>query len=169
MATTSLIKVGLEKKNLEKDDKLEFCPSLEVETFNVLEFSKFKETTYEDRILFLPHCLRRTPSCEGSTDDSGFNCASCNEECPIFEMKNFAEELGYKVLIAPGGSIIKRYLEHHNPKGIVGVACYEELMQGMSIVSRLSAKSAVQMVLLSKTGCTLTEVDIDQVKKILRA
>ena len=169
MATASPQRVGLPTKNIEKDDEFEIIPLLEVEASNILEYPKFKETRYEDRILFLPYCLRRIPDCKGNTDDSGFNCVSCNQDCPMCELKNFAENLGYAVMVAPGGSIIKKYLEHNNPLAIVGVACYEELMQGIGLVRRFSANSAVQMVLLSKTGCTLTEVDVDQVKKILTA
>ncbi|MDY6958955.1 MAG: DUF116 domain-containing protein [Halobacteriota archaeon] len=141
----------------------------EVNFLNTLELQKFKKTSYTDRVLFLPHCLRRIPECKGEYSESGFNCTFCNDECPISELKTFAEDLGYAILVVPGGSMIKRYLGENEPSGVVGVACFDELMQGMTLVRNLNGKTAIQMVLLSKDGCTLTEVDTERVKKVLLA
>ena len=161
--------IDLETKSIEEDDEIHIISSSQVETFNLLELTKFKKTAYTDRVLFLPHCLRRIPECKGECSKSGFNCLSCNDECPISELKSFAEDLGYTTLVVPGGSMIKKFLEENRPSGVVGVACFDELMQGMTLVRHLNTKSAIQMVLLSKDGCTLTEVDTESVKKVLLA
>ena len=140
---------------------------LELEFFNSTERDGFEKTTISKRVLFLPYCLRRASTCKGESTESGFNCVYCNKDCPIFRLKTFAEVLGYRVIVAPGGSIIKKFLEEHSPEGIVAVACYDEIVQGLDMLRRITPQTSTQVVKLSKTGCSNTEVDVEKVKKIL--
>ena len=153
---------------LPKQDVSEENRSLELEFYNSTERRGFEKTTISKRVLFLPHCLRKVSTCKGEYNESGFICAFCNRDCPIFRLKTFAEVLGYKVLIAPGGSVIKKFLEQNVPEAIVAVACYDELVAGLAMVRHIRPKTPTQVIYLSKTGCANTEVDVERVKEVLR-
>lgn len=140
---------------------------MELEFHNSIERDRFVKTSPSKRVLFLPHCLRRASTCEGEYADSGFNCVYCNKNCPIYRLKTFAEVLGYRVIIAPGISVIKKFLEKSRPEGVVAVACYEELVSGISLLRQKRPEAATQVVSLSKEGCSNTEVDVEKVKGIL--
>ncbi|MDY6966449.1 MAG: DUF116 domain-containing protein [Halobacteriota archaeon] len=142
--------------------------TLEIEFFNAIQRGKFEKTALSKRVLFLPHCLRRMSVCKGTYDIEGFNCVYCSKCCPIYRLRTFAEVLGYRVLIAPGVSIIEKFIEQMHPNGVVAVACYDELVSCLSMIRRVRPQIATQVVSLSRTGCSNTEVCIEKVKEILK-
>ncbi|HEC95641.1 MAG TPA: DUF116 domain-containing protein, partial [Euryarchaeota archaeon] len=86
--------------------------------------------------------------------------------CYIQEFKEKTEPLGYKVFIVPGGTFVKRILKGIKPKAVLGVACFNDLFEGIRICEK--AKIPVQGVLLKTTGCVETIVDWDEVwEKVL--
>lgn len=82
-------------------------------------------------------------------------------------------EKGYKgVCVAPGGSMVLRFVEEMAPLGIVAVACEKELEMGVRGVETLALDERIRMptitiVPLSKDGCVDTEVDIALVLDVL--
>lgn len=119
-----------------------------------------------ERILLLPHCLRRADTCQGKYTKEGLQCAACNPECSINCLRQAALELGYKgVCVAPGGRLALKYVENNKPKAIVAVACDKELEEGVVGVSEMAGKNRVRIpiviVPLSRDGCVDTEVDLD--------
>ncbi len=102
----------------------------------------------EIKLLFLPHCLKKD------------FIAKLSEE---------GKKRGYKVFIAPGGSIIEKILkEYEKIDKILGIACEKEIELAMKYTGNLSKKGTIiESVILSKDGCKDTEVDLDKVLEVL--
>lgn len=80
-------------------------------------------------------------------------------KCSIGVIKKKADKLGYSLYIVPGSSFVKKIVKENNFKAVIGVACHEDLNQMMMLLSDYCP----QGVLLSKTGCFETKVDIKKV------
>lgn len=123
------------------------------------------------RILLLPHCLRRTETCEARYDKEGLQCAGCNPDCAINQLREVALRLGYQgVCVAPGGRLAVNYISDHRPKAIVAIACEKELEEGVNNVRGLAAsvyKPLIVIVPLTHDGCVDTEVDVGQAISVL--
>ena len=62
---------------------------------------QFTVVPYSRRLLMLPHCSHNREKCAGEYDAIGLQCAACGA-CVLGKLKEEAEVLGYKVLIAEG-------------------------------------------------------------------
>lgn len=126
----------------------------------------------EDRILLLPHCLRRSEHCQATYERGlGLQCKKCDPGCPVNCILQVAEasEMG-GICVAPGGSIAVEYLKKHQPRGILAVACPKELVMGVESVSSMSDNGWEPVVVtidLLKDGCVDTEVDVELVKEFV--
>ncbi|WP_407422677.1 DUF116 domain-containing protein [Methanobrevibacter sp.] len=118
---------------------------------------KFKEIPAEKTLIFLPHCLRHR-DCPATLQKEGLNCTECGL-CSIGIIKRKAEPLGYKLYIVPGSSFVKKIVMENKFKAVVGVACHEDLNQMMMLLSDFCP----QGVLLEKTGCFETKVNVKKV------
>ena len=56
---------------------------------------------YEKRLLLLPRCMRDETVCKGQFDEIGLLCRGCGA-CGIDALTQFAQRLGYSVLVAEG-------------------------------------------------------------------
>ena len=88
----------------------------------------------------------------------GLNCTECGL-CSIGVIKKKAEPLGYKLYIVPGSSFVKKIVMENKFEAVVGVACHEDLNQMMMLLSDFYP----QGVLLEKTGCFETSVNVKKV------
>jgi hypothetical protein len=99
----------------------------------------------------------------------------CEEPCAIRVLRQAAEAQGYKgVCVAPGGSMVLRFIEQTAPEAIVAVACQKELELGVSGVAELVGTGRIErplvcVVPLSRDGCVDTEVDMEAVEAWVRA
>ena len=128
-----------------------------VEVRNKLNEKKFRQIDNKAKILVLPHCLRN-PKCEANLDETGLNCNCCGK-CSVGVIKPKAESIGYKVFIIPGSTFIKKIIKDNKFEAVMGVACYEDLNLAMMKLSGFNP----QGVLLSRTGCFKTKVDVKTV------
>jgi hypothetical protein len=116
-----------------------------------------------ERILLLPHCLRKSNSCKATYDKHGLKCAGCNPDCSVNKLRREALKHGYKgVCVAPGGHMAVNFIREYLPKAIVAIACAKELEEGIGEVKKwIDEKIAPIMVIvpLLKDGCLDTEVD----------
>lgn len=128
-----------------------------VEVRNKVNEKKFNEIEPKDKIIVFPHCLRN-PKCEAILDETGLVCDCCGK-CAIGIIKPKAEKMGYKVFVIPGSTFVKKIVKNNKFKSVLGVACYEDLNLTMMKLSDF----APQGVLLSRTGCFKTKVDIKTV------
>ena len=128
-----------------------------VEVRNKLNEKNFREIKNTKKILVLPHCLRHQ-KCEATLDETGLNCNYCGK-CSVGIIKPKAENIGYKVFIIPGSTFIKKIIQDNDFEAVLGVACYEDLNLAMMKLSGFNP----QGVLLSRTGCFKTKVDVKTV------
>ncbi len=128
-------------------------------------FEAYIRVPYENRALFLPHCMCDSDVCEAKNSDKGFICLECGA-CGIYEIKSEAEKLGYTTYTVGGGGIIHKILKNTHHKAIMGVACPFELAAGLKKVS--AAGLPAIGILLASDGCMNTEADIDKVFEVMR-
>ena len=128
-------------------------------------FEAYIRVPYENRALFLPHCMCNSDVCETKNSDKGYICLECGA-CGIYEIKREAEKLGYTTYTVGGGGIIHKILKNTHHKAIMGVACPFELAAGLKKVS--AAGLPAIGILLATDGCMDTEADIDKVFEALR-
>lgn len=126
----------------------------------------------ENRVLLLPHCLRRSAHCKATYErELGMRCQKCDPDCPIDRILEIAEERSLGgICVAPGGSIAVQYLKKHKPEGILAVACPKELIMGIEAVNGMSDNGWDPLVItigLVKDGCIDTEVDVALVVEFL--
>ena len=118
---------------------------------------KFREIPAEKTLIFLPHCLRHK-DCPATLQKEGLNCTECGL-CSIGVIKKKAEPMGYKLYIVPGSSFVKKIVMENKFQSVLGVACHEDLNQMMMLLSDFYP----QGVLLEKTGCFETKVNVKKV------
>ena len=124
-----------------------------VEVRNKVNEQEFQSIDPQDKLLILPHCLRN-PHCKAKLEPSGLVCVNC-KKCVIGNLKQNAEEMGYKVFVIPGSTFLKKIVEQNHFKAVLGVACYQDLNLSMMKLSKFSP----QGVVLSRDGCFKTKVD----------
>jgi hypothetical protein len=124
---------------------------------NYINRKKFLRVPKEERVIFLPQCLRST-KCPAKLTPEGIKCLDCGL-CGIGEAKRYSENLGYKLFIVPGSSFIKRIIKKYRPKAIVGVGCQMEIKEGIDMCHGIGLP-AIGVPLL-QSGCVATKVDWD--------
>jgi len=122
-----------------------------------LNRERFKEIPAEKTLIFLPHCLRHR-KCPATLQKEGINCIECGL-CSIGDIKKKSDPLGYKLYIVPGSSFVKKIVKENKFQAVLGVACHEDLNQVMMLLSDYCP----QGVLLEKTGCFETTVNVEKV------
>ncbi len=148
-------------KLLKLDDNL--IDSISIQTRNDINKKKFKKIPADKTLIFLPHCLRHK-DCPATLQKEGVKCTCCGL-CSIGVIKKKAEPMGYKTYIVPGSSFVKKIVMENKFKAVIGVACHEDLNQMMMLLSDFCP----QGVLLKKTGCFETRVDVGEVLKIINS
>ncbi len=138
------------------------------------EEEAFAKIPFGERILLLPHCLRPSEDCPGKVTRDGLQCPpDCPHRgtCAIGRLRDEAERLGYKgVCVAPGGAMALRFVKETAPKGILAIACYKELLEGVQAVEEVPAeeKPVIVTLPLLRDGCVDTEVDVEEALRLLR-
>jgi uncharacterized protein len=125
-----------------------------------------------ERILLLPHCLRKSKNCQATYNQQGLQCARCNPECSVNKLTSAANKYGYKgVCVAPGGRLALKFVRENRPQAVVAVACDKELSEGVQGVKELAADNIVPVMIiipLVKDGCVDTEVDDHEAQNVIR-
>ena len=122
-----------------------------------LNKEKFKSIPAKKTLIFIPHCLRHR-NCPATLQKEGLNCTECGL-CSIGVIKKKSETMGYKLYVVPGSSFVKKIVKENKFKAVLGIACHEDLNQMMMLLSDFCP----QGVLLDKTGCFETKVNIKKV------
>jgi hypothetical protein len=126
-----------------------------------------------ERVLLLPHCLRRSNTCRAKYNQDGLQCVACTPQCAINRLRAAALEYGYRgICVAPGGHLAVKYITEKRPAALVAVACEKELKEGMEAIQELgdiAIRPLMVIIPLLKNGCLDTEVDIDNALEIIGA
>lgn len=140
---------------LKLDDHL--IDDIAIKVRNDLNKEQYKNIPADKTLIFLPHCLRHK-DCPATLQKEGLNCTECGL-CSIGVIKKKAEPMGYKLYIVPGSSFVKKIVMENKFQSVLGVACHEDLNQMMMLLSDFYP----QGVLLEKTGCFETKVNVKKV------
>jgi len=140
---------------LKLDDNL--IDDIAIKVRNDLNKEQYNRIPAEKTLIFLPHCLRHK-DCPATLQKEGLNCTECGL-CSIGVIKKKAEPLGYKMYIVPGSSFVKKIVMENKFQTVLDVACHEDLNQMMMLLSDFYP----QGVLLEKTGCFETKVNVKKV------
>lgn len=122
---------------------------------NKISLKKFKDTPKNQRMIFLPQCLRSL-DCPSKLSPEGIQCINCGK-CEVGKAKKSAEEMGYKVFIVPGSSFIIRLVRKHKPAALLGVGCTVEVKAGLEMCEKLNLYGVG--LVLDKAGCVSTVLD----------
>lgn len=137
---------------------------IEIDIRNKIFKNEYFSSNMKERIVVFPYCLRSIECKAQVSPELGVNCIKCGK-CKIGNFKEICDNNSIPVFIAPGGSFVKRVLKRHPKSSVLLVACHVELNEMMRI---LSAKRIPQYgILLRKTGCIETDVDMELVKEML--
>jgi hypothetical protein len=131
---------------------------------NNLHIDEYKKVPKEDRVLFIPHCLRDAKNCVASADEEGYHCKKCGK-CIIAKIVTEAEKNKMKWYICGGGSQVINIVNKIKPKAIAGIACYNEIQ--MALKKLRCVNIPILAILLKKAGCIGTEVELEEVSEIL--
>ncbi|MFH0987222.1 MAG: DUF116 domain-containing protein [Candidatus Micrarchaeota archaeon] len=137
---------------------------IEIQVKNKISKQDFAKTEYGGRLLALPQCLRHKTKCPATLTEDGIQCKGCGQ-CVVKQLKEEAEKLGYTVIVAPGGTLVKRLIKKHRPKAVLGVGCIFELQEGLSACAQYGIPA--QGVQLLRDGCVSTEVDLSELNEIM--
>ncbi|MDW5561741.1 MAG: DUF116 domain-containing protein [Methanomassiliicoccus sp.] len=129
--------------------------SFSIRLHNQLNRERFSKLPMEDRMIFLPQCLRSI-DCPSSLSIEGLVCKRCMR-CEIGKGIDELESAGCRVSIVPGSTFVKRLVKKYRPKGIVGVGCLMEVKEGLEMTDQMDLP-AMGVVTL-RDGCVETAVD----------
>ncbi len=123
-------------------------------------------TPFNRRLLLLPQCLKDTTSCQADFDELGLICAGC-KACPIDDILNEAEKLGYSTLVAEGTTVAIGLVEEGAVDAVIGVSCMPVLQRSFDAVK--NAAVPVIGLPLMYDGCENTKIDTRWLYDELRA
>ncbi|MDR2708849.1 MAG: DUF116 domain-containing protein [Elusimicrobiota bacterium] len=133
---------------------------------NKIFAKSFINTPVGKRVIFMPHCMRNVKVCKAVEHGSYYICACCGG-CKIGQIYEMAKSLGYRELfILKGGRAILKIIDEIKPEAVVGAACFFEGKEAFVLLK--DKKIAVQFVALSRDGCADTDINIEDVKEILK-
>ncbi|MCC7552305.1 DUF116 domain-containing protein [Candidatus Micrarchaeota archaeon] len=130
---------------------------------NKLNKKAFSKVPLNERAIFFPQCLRSF-ECPARTGEEGIYCINCRK-CGLGHIIKEAEQLGYRVFIAPGSSLVKRMVKQYKPKAVLGVGCSMEVKEGTALIE--SYGIPVQAVSLLRGGCVNTRIDCFELLKTI--
>jgi hypothetical protein len=139
---------------------------LGLQLYNIHNESDFNQIPTNDRILFLPHCLRIADRCRATYDEEGLKCKHCSKECKINILTRAADDQGLRCFVVPGGAMVFNIAKKYNPQAVIAVACLNELREGASRTEN-EYKVPFQVIPLAKDGCVNTDVGVDEVLQII--
>jgi geranylgeranyl pyrophosphate synthase len=124
----------------------------------------FMGIPYHRRLLLLPQCLRSQKYCKGEFDAYGLLCANCGE-CPLGQLQQKANDLGYITLIAEGTTTALQLIEEGSIGAVLGVSCMSVLQRSYPTVYQ-EAIPAIGLPLLVD-GCENTQIDTQWLEEYL--
>lgn len=153
---------------------------------------RFRRVPYNQRLLFLPYCLRAKECATLIDPENGLSCpATCALPCRLREMRQLALELGYQeVFIVVSGRLhqqegvlrsrdfLVRQIRRHQPRAVIGCLCPRDLREKYLRSDNISPSGSLgrhgrevipQVCLLSNGNCRQSAVDWQQLETMIRA
>lgn len=125
---------------------------------------QIRAVPFSKRILLLPHCMRDTERCPAHYDEVELNCLGCGA-CALAELKQYAESLGYTVLIAEGTPVVMQSILSGQADAILGVGCLKSLERAFEKLRLVGIPAAAVPLLTSH--CKDSQVELDRVRAMI--
>lgn len=93
---------------------------------------QFKPT---EILILAPHCLQWSKCSHKITLDVN-NCKRCGK-CSIDFLHKIREKYGVNFIVVSGGTLARKFVKELKPKGIVAIACEQDLTSGIQETSPL--------------------------------
>jgi hypothetical protein len=153
---------------------------------------RFVRTSYAERMLFLPYCLRAKGCPTFIDQEKGLLCpAECHLPCHLRETREMALALGYQdVCVVVSGRLHKeegllrsrdflvRQIRRHQPRAVLGCLCTRDLREKYLRSSNVSLEGSLgghglkvipQVCLLRDCSCRQSSVDWQELEALIRA
>jgi hypothetical protein len=130
-----------------------------VDLINDLTADAFRAISPENRSVFIPHCLRNIKECKAPCNEDGYDCNSCGK-CKISNLVDLCRSKDMKCYIVGGGSQVINIVKKYRPSALIGIACFTEVKMGFD--KMLEIGMPCQGVLLSRSGCINTDLNLDE-------
>ena len=131
---------------------------------NALWREALLKVPFEKRLLLLPQCLKHSADCPAEIDTLGLMCKHCGR-CVIDRLSQWAEELGYAVLVAEGSPVVMAMIESGQIQATIGVSCLSVLERVFPYMEA-AAVPGIAIPLL-KDGCKDTVFEEDWLTEVL--
>jgi len=152
------------KKTGVLDEKWVHYTSVQLQ--NNISRENFARVPRGERIVFIPHCLRNVQKCKAPVDEDGYHCLKCGN-CVIAKITAGCEQRGIRWYMVGGGSQLINIVARLKPKAIIGIACFNEISLAWEKLK--GSSSPIQAVMLKKSGCVNTELDLNELWEVLDA
>ncbi|WP_432400695.1 DUF116 domain-containing protein [Wukongibacter sp. M2B1] len=83
----------------------------------------------EDILIITPHCLQKS-FCKHKVTGDINNCQRCGA-CDINKLLDLCTSYNVKLKVVTGGTLARKIIKDHKPKGIIAVACERDLSHGI--------------------------------------
>lgn len=115
----------------------------------------------EDLLILAPHCLQWSKCPHKITLDVN-NCRRCGK-CAIDFLHKVRDKYAVKFVVVSGGTLARKFVKEVKPKGIVAIACEQDLTSGIQEISPLPVLGVIN--LRPNGPCFNTDVDYDMLEK----
>lgn len=153
---------------------------------------RFQAIPFQERLLFLPYCLRPLECPTDIDPQRGLLCPpDCPSPCRLREMRELALQLGYRdSFIVVSGKLHKKdgvlrsrnflvsQIERHRPKGVIGCLCTRDLREKYLRPENIGHSGTLgqhgvpvipQVCLLDNSRCRQSAVDWQELEKLIRS
>lgn len=130
---------------------------------NEFVLSNQRPVSPDKLLLLLPHCIQAS-ACPRRLLFSINNCADCGK-CQIGLLRKLAEEHGFRIAIASGGTVARRIVVECKPECIVAIACERDLSSGIQDSYPIPVYGVLNKRPLGP--CKDTRVAEDQLRQVL--
>ncbi|SKC87229.1 DUF116 domain-containing protein [Maledivibacter halophilus] len=145
---------------IEKDSIRRFFSEIN----NKIVLSKSKKLNPKDILIVAPHCLQKS-SCKYKITGDVNNCKKCGG-CDINGLLDLCTSYNVKLYIVTGGTLARKVIKDHRPKGIIAVACERDLSHGILDVKNIPVIGVKNE--RPNGPCYNTKVDINKVEKAIK-
>ena len=114
-------------------------------------------------LILIPHCLQNYECNYRITNDIS-NCIECGR-CVIKYFADTDKNTDFKVKVANGGTIARKFIKEVKPDFIIAVACKRDLISGIIECDKIPVYGIFNII--KNESCINTDVDTQKIKFIV--
>ncbi len=134
-----------------------------IEVNNQLVRSKHIKAAPPNLLVLIPHCLQNS-KCPYKITMNIDNCRRCGK-CAVKDILELRDEYGFRLAIATGGTVARKWLSEYRPQAVVAVACERDLTSGIQDAGPIPVLGVTNQ--RPNGPCFNTQVDIGALKELI--